>query len=59
MCHREGSIAPEYKTEDVVEYLVTLHRGMLFEWRIYEGNFNLPQRGRAMAELLLRGMKNK
>ena len=57
LCHQEGSIAPQYKTEDVVEYLVTLHRGMLFEYRIYEGNFDLTARGRAMAKLLLDGMR--
>ena len=38
-----------------VEYLVTLHRGTLLEWRIYEGNFDIAQRGIAMAEILLRG----
>ena len=57
MCKREGSIAPQYKTDDVVEYLVTLHRGMLFEYRIYEGSFDLIGRGQAMAKLLLDGMK--
>ena len=57
LCHQEGSIAPQYKTEDVVEYLVTLHRGMLFEYRIYEGNFDRTARGRAMAKLLLDGMR--
>ena len=34
---------------------MTLHRGMLFEWRIYEGGFPLAQRGRRMAEHLLEG----
>ena len=42
---------------EVVEELVTLHRGMLFEWRIYEGGFPLAQRGRRMAEHLLEGMR--
>ena len=32
-----------------------LHRGTLLEWRIYEGNFDIAQRGIAMAEILLRG----
>ena len=44
-------------TAEVVEELVTLHRGMLFEWRIYEGGFPLAQRGRRMAEHLLEGMR--
>ena len=42
---------------EVVEELVTLHRGMLFEWRISEGGFPLAQRGRRMAEHLLEGMR--
>ena len=41
----------------VVEYLVTLHRGMLLEWRIYEGKFDIAARGIAMAEILLRGLE--
>jgi len=54
---REGSIRQELTTAEVVEELVTLHRGMLFEWRIYEGGFPLAQRGRRMAEHLLEGMR--
>ena len=50
-----GSIRQELTTAEVVEELVTLHRGMLFEWRIYEGGFPLAQRGRRMAEHLLEG----
>lgn len=57
LCRREGSIRQELTTEEVVEELVTLHRGMLFEWRIYEGGFPLAQRGRRMAEHLLEGMR--
>ena len=55
-CRTEGSIDPAYATDEVVEMLVTLHRGMLMEWRIYESNFDIVQRGRTMAELLLRGL---
>ena len=57
LCRREGSIRQELTTAEVVEELVTLHRGMLFEWRIYEGGFPLAQRGRRMAEHLLEGMR--
>lgn len=39
-----------------MEELVVLHRGALFEWRIYEGRFDLPQLGRRMARQLLRGL---
>ena len=57
LCRREGSTRQELTTAEVVEELVTLHRGMLFEWRIYEGGFPLAQRGRRMAEHLLEGMR--
>ena len=39
--------------------LVALHRGMLLEWRIYEGAFDLPRRGRRMAAALLEGWKHE
>ena len=57
LCRREGSIRQELTTGQVGAALVTLHRGMLFEWRIYEGGFPLAQRGRRMAEHLLEGMR--
>ena len=55
-CLAEGAIHPSRSADDVVEALVTLHRGTLMEWRIYEGNFALEERGRALGELLLRGL---
>ena len=55
LCRRDGFINAQYDGDMVVEYLVTLHRGTLLEWRIYEGNFDIAQRGIAMAEILLRG----
>ena len=58
-CLAEGSIHPGRNAEDVVEALVTLHRGTLMEWRIYEGNFALEDRGRALGELLLRGLASE
>ena len=57
LCRQEGSIHQAYDTDTVVEYLVTLHRGMLLEWRIYEGAFDIAARGMAMAEILLRGLE--
>ena len=39
--------------------LVALHRGMLLEWRIYEGTFDLPRRGRRMAAALLEGWRHE
>ena len=56
-CQAEGSISKDYSAAQVVEMLVTLHRGMLFEWRIYEGGFDLLTEGKTMAEALLRGLK--
>ena len=56
LCRTEGSIDSAHATDEVVEMLVTLHRGMLMEWRIYEQGFDIVQRGQAMAELLLRGL---
>lgn len=57
-CQAEGSISTAYSVAEVVEMLVTLHRGMLFEWRIYEEKFDLVQRGRKMAAALLRGLQS-
>ena len=56
LCQEEGSIHPSYDPDCLVEDLVVLHRGTLFEWRIYEGRFDLPQLGRRMARQLLRGL---
>ena len=58
LCKREGSISPACDTETVVEQLVTLHRGMLLEWRIYESDFDIAARGRALGEVYLRGLVN-
>lgn len=58
-CQSVGSIAADYDTDEVVEQLVVLHRGMLFEWRIYEHAFDVVARGRDMANILLRGYQTK
>lgn len=55
-CQNEGSLSSAYPVDEIVEQLVVLHRGMLFEWRIYESNFDLVGRGRCMAQVLLRGL---
>lgn len=56
LCKHEGSIGAVYDTEAVVEQLVTIHRGMLLEWRIYESDFDIVARGRALGEIYLRGL---
>ncbi len=56
-CQREGSVSPLRDPEELVADLVALHRGMLFEWRIYEQGFDLVYRGRRMAAALLDGWR--
>ena len=34
---------------------MVLHRGTLFEWRIYQEGFDVAKQGRRMAAALLRG----
>lgn len=55
LCQEERSIHPSYDPDSLVEDLVVLHRGTLFEWRIYQGSFDAAQHGRRMADALLRG----
>ena len=59
LCRQEGFIDPRLAADMVVEYLVTLHRGTLLEWRIYEESFDIAERGVAMAEILLRGLEKR
>lgn len=56
-CQQEGSISPRREAAELVADLVALHRGMLFEWRIYEEGFDLSPRGRRMAAALLDGWR--
>lgn len=56
-CQAQGSISSAYTADEVVEMLVTFHRGMLFQWRIYESGFDLVDRGRTMAKVLLKGLQ--
>ena len=58
-CKQEGTIHPARDREELVADLVALHRGMLLEWRIYEGAFDLPRRGRRMAAALLEGWRHE
>ena len=55
LCQEEGSIHPSYDPDCLVEDLVVLHRGTLFEWRIYQEGFDIAKQGRRMADALLRG----
>lgn len=55
LCQEEWSIHPSYDPDCLVEDLVVLHRGTLFEWRIYQEGFDIAKQGRRMADALLRG----
>lgn len=59
LCQEEGSIHPSYDPDCLVEDLVVLHRGTLFEWRIYQEGFDIAKQGRRMADALLRGWQMK
>lgn len=58
-CQQEGSIHPSHDPDEVVEDLVVLHRGTLFEWRIYREGFDVARQGRRMADALLRGLQTE
>ena len=55
LCQEEGSIHSSYDPDCLVEDLVVLHRGTLFEWRIYQEGCDIAKQGRRMADALLRG----
>lgn len=59
LCQEEGSIHPSYDPDCLVEDLVVLHRGTLFEWRIYQEDFDIAKQGRRMADALLRGWQTE
>ena len=58
-CRQEGSIHPSRDPDEIVEELVVLHRGTLFEWRIYQEGFDVARQGRRMADALLRGLQTE
>jgi len=49
----EGSLSAQWSEEELFEELVALHRGILFQWRIEEGSFDLSPFGQRMARRLL------
>ena len=59
LCQEEGSIHPSCDPDCLVEDLVVLHRGTLFEWRIYQEGFDIAKQGRRMADALLRGWQTE
>ena len=53
----EGAIPRHCDVDELVECLVTIHRGVLFEWRVYEGGFALEEQGRKIVSAMLKGLK--
>ena len=53
----EGAIPADCNVDEIVEYLVTVHRGVLLEWRVYKGGFALEERGRRIVAAMLKGLK--
>lgn len=55
-CRAESMEAPEY-TEEMLHAFIIMNRGILLEWRIEEGQFDIVQEGRRMARRLLDGFR--
>lgn len=55
-CQAEGSVPPESSVEQLVRDLVILHRGILIQWRICEGDFDIKAQGVRMVENLVKGL---
>ncbi|MBR5571415.1 MAG: TetR/AcrR family transcriptional regulator [Oscillospiraceae bacterium] len=53
----EGALPADCDVDEIVEYLVTVHRGVLLEWRVYSGGFALEERGRKIVAAMLKGLK--
>ena len=53
----EGSLPADTDVEDLVNRLVTIHRGTLINWRLCGGDFDLVGMGRSIAEDMIRGMQ--
>lgn len=55
-CVEEGSISSYVDLDELVHRLVVIHRGLLIEWRIDEGAFDLQKEGRQIVEAIIRGL---
>lgn len=58
-CQAEGSVAASCSVEELVWELVILHRGILIQWRVCEGDFDIKAQGRRMADALLKGHQQR
>lgn len=55
-CQAEGSVPPDCSVEQLVRDLVILHRGILIQWRICEGDFDIRAQGVRMVETMVKGL---
>ena len=56
-CVEEGALPQSVNIDQIVEDLVAIHRGVLLEWRIYEGTFPLEEMGRNIVRAMLKGLR--
>lgn len=56
-CQAEGAIRPDADADEILRELVVLHRGILFQWKVCQGLFDLRESGLQMARHLLLGLK--
>ena len=56
-CKAEGSIPAAYPSEQILNSLVAIHRGMLMQYRIEQEAFPLGEWGKCMARAYLNGLQ--
>ena len=55
-CQVEGSIPADVDPADMVDRLVTIHRGTLVNWRLCQEEFDLIEMGRKIAGDMIKGL---
>lgn len=55
-CQAEGSIPADVDPADMVDRLVTIHRGTLVNWRLCQEEFDLIEMGRKIAGDMINGL---
>lgn len=56
-CQSEGSIPDSYDPAEIVDRLVTIHRGVLVNWQLCQQSFDLESMGRDIVRDMLKGME--
>lgn len=54
--HKTCDIKPGVTIEDTLHALIVLNRGLLIEWRIEEGGFDIAALGRKQARMIIEGI---